>query len=97
MDSFASLAEVYRQWVLANPKVVHRVEEAARLLTLFVPARFGDGDLASEAAYAAVNLLGTINSQIVRHNKLSEEQSASDAESPESASSLRCVRIGSSG
>ena len=57
--------ELYHQWLRRNEVVVQRVEESLRTLIMFMPGRFGEGEVRSEALYSFVNLLGAYHDRVL--------------------------------
>ena len=55
----------YEQWVRREYKWLLPLLDTARNLTLFLPGRFADGELRSEALYATLNLLTVYHDHIL--------------------------------
>ncbi|GAA6028813.1 hypothetical protein JCM8097_007408 [Rhodosporidiobolus ruineniae] len=55
----------YEEKLLANSSQVASIESSLRTLTWFLPGRFHDAELASEALYSALNLLGLYHDSIL--------------------------------
>ncbi|KAI9184240.1 hypothetical protein H9P43_003293 [Blastocladiella emersonii ATCC 22665] len=55
----------YREFLLHNAAQISSVESALRSLSYFLPGRFADADLASEALYAVVNLVSLYHDRVL--------------------------------
>ncbi|PWN43395.1 peroxisome membrane protein [Ceraceosorus guamensis] len=60
-----SLLKSYESFLLSNASQITAVESSLRSLTYFLPGRFKDAELAGEAVYAALNLLGLYHDSIL--------------------------------
>ncbi|KAK0540184.1 hypothetical protein OC842_000576 [Tilletia horrida] len=60
-----SVLDSYERFLLANGSQITAVESSLRSLTYFLPGRFKDAELAGEAIYAALNLLGMYHDSIL--------------------------------
>ncbi|KAI8987954.1 peroxisome membrane protein [Mycotypha africana] len=56
----------YENFLLKNASQITSIESSLRSLTYFLPGRFHDAELASQALYAAINLIGLYHNSILR-------------------------------
>ncbi|KAK0553182.1 hypothetical protein OC845_001318 [Tilletia horrida] len=59
------MLDSYERFLLANGSQITAVESSLRSLTYFLPGRFKDAELAGEAIYSALNLLGMYHDSIL--------------------------------
>ncbi|KAI8452548.1 peroxisome membrane protein [Phakopsora pachyrhizi] len=55
----------YQEFLLSNATRIASIESTLRSLTWFLPGRFKDAELASEALYASLNLLSVYHDRII--------------------------------
>ncbi|KAE8248786.1 hypothetical protein A4X13_0g5476 [Tilletia indica] len=60
-----SVLDSYERFLLANGSQITAVESSLRSLTYFLPGRFKDAELAGEAIYSALNILGMYHDSIL--------------------------------
>ncbi|KAL9940949.1 hypothetical protein V8E36_000437 [Tilletia maclaganii] len=60
-----TVLDSYERFLLANGSQITAVESSLRSLTYFLPGRFKDAELAGEAIYSALNLLGMYHDSIL--------------------------------
>ena len=65
ISAMSSLKRSYEQWVRREYKWLLPLLDTARNLTIFLPGRFADGELRSEALYATLNLLTVYHDHIL--------------------------------
>ncbi|KAI8360008.1 peroxisome membrane protein [Blakeslea trispora] len=57
---------LYQDFLLKNASQITSIESSLRSLTYILPGRFHDAELASQALYAALNLVGLYHTSILR-------------------------------
>ncbi|KAG2199389.1 hypothetical protein INT47_001571 [Mucor saturninus] len=57
---------LYENFLLKNASQITSIESSLRSLTYILPGRFHDAELASQALYAALNLIGLYHNSIIR-------------------------------
>ncbi|KAF1797284.1 peroxisome membrane protein [Mucor lusitanicus] len=57
---------LYEDFLLKNASQITSIESSLRSLTYILPGRFHDAELASQALYAALNLIGLYHNSILR-------------------------------
>ncbi|KAG0748275.1 hypothetical protein G6F57_003731 [Rhizopus arrhizus] len=70
---------LYEDFLLKNASQITSIETSLRTLTYILPGRFQDAELASQALYAALNLIGLYHNHIIR--KAAQEHPAAVEES----------------
>ncbi|EPQ29268.1 uncharacterized protein PFL1_03023 [Pseudozyma flocculosa PF-1] len=81
-----SLLKQYDHFLLTNASQITGVESTLRSITYFLPGRFKDAELAGEAIYSALNLLGLYHDSILVR-ALSQQHTAAPGTLPSSSSS----------
>lgn len=74
-----ALFKQYDNFLLNNASQITAVESSLRSITYFLPGRFKDAELAGEAIYASLNLLGLYHDSILARALESQNAPASDA------------------
>ncbi|KDN35264.1 peroxisome membrane protein [Tilletiaria anomala UBC 951] len=59
------MATLYQSFLLSNASQITAVESTLRSITYFLPGRFKDAELAGEAIYSALNVLGFYHDSIL--------------------------------
>ncbi|SNX84546.1 related to Peroxisomal membrane protein PEX16 [Melanopsichium pennsylvanicum] len=75
-----SLFKQYDDFLLNNASQITAVESSLRSITYFLPGRFKDAELAGEAIYASLNLLGLYHDSVLAR--------AIDKQNPNAAASI---------
>ncbi|KAJ3187146.1 Peroxisomal membrane protein pex16 [Gaertneriomyces sp. JEL0708] len=70
------LVDKYEQFVLKNAPQISGIESGIRSLTYILPGRFNDADMASEAIFAAVNLMSLYHDSILAEAALAQQPEA---------------------
>ena len=87
-----SLLKRYDSFLLNNASQITAVESSLRSITYFLPGRFKDAELAGEAIYSGLNLLGLYHDGILlralKHQNDASSTSAAAASSSASPSTL---------
>ncbi|GAA5796177.1 hypothetical protein HPULCUR_001546 [Helicostylum pulchrum] len=58
--------DLYENFLLKNAPQITSIESSLRSLTYILPGRFHDAELASQALYAALNLIGIYHNSIIK-------------------------------
>ncbi|XP_009420800.2 peroxisome biogenesis protein 16 [Musa acuminata AAA Group] len=57
--------EAYKLWVRRNSEFVHSLESLANGITWLLPERFSNSEIGSEAVYALLGIISTVNQHII--------------------------------
>ncbi|CAO1621879.1 unnamed protein product [Parajaminaea phylloscopi] len=79
--------KAYESFLLANASQITAVESTLRSLTYFLPGRFKDAEVAAEAIYSAINLLGMYHDDILNRLVVHRDVSQTGAAPPPPPSS----------
>ncbi|PWN30355.1 peroxisome membrane protein [Jaminaea rosea] len=71
--------KAYELFLLSNASQITAVESSLRSLTYFLPGRFKDAELAGEAIYSGMNLLGLYHDEILKSLVIYRDVSGSAA------------------
>ncbi|CEI96197.1 hypothetical protein RMCBS344292_10363 [Rhizopus microsporus] len=58
--------QLYEEFLIKNASQITSIESSLRSLTFILPGRFQDAELASQALYAALNLVDLYHNSIIR-------------------------------
>ena len=89
-----ALFKQYDEFLLNNASQITAVESSLRSITYFLPGRFKDAELAGEAIYASLNLLGLYHDSILA--RALEKQQPNAASSNGATSDKRITPLGGS-